>query len=103
MTVGTEQLQVAQPIVDPATIDVMKRHAEGLSAPTGDAAPLTPVLLDSLRQQALLQVGAICLPTAIYEKLLDWHLPRTRFDSTSLNGGMPAAEREPEALSTCPD
>jgi hypothetical protein len=63
VTVGTEKLQVLEPVVDPVAVDVVQRERKRLSVPLIETAPLAPILFEALFYKAHLHVLAAAVLT----------------------------------------
>jgi hypothetical protein len=77
----------------------MKGHVERLAPPLRQSALLTPVLLEPLVEEALLEVAAIRFP-ANDEQSLDRHHPRAGLDIAALHRAPPGVLGESEAALT---
>jgi hypothetical protein len=86
MTVGTENLKIVQAVVGAISVPVMQLHAEWIASPMREPTDLTPVPLQTLREQTPLQVVAAGAPAA-NSQFLDQ--ARTRPDRAALDGLVP--------------
>src|SRR2546421_12282749 len=62
VAVGAQQAQVLEPVVEVVAVHVVKGHGERSTAPLGDAAVLATIVLEAVRDQAMLEVAPCAKP-----------------------------------------
>jgi hypothetical protein len=101
VTIGAEELEVFEPVVQPIAIDVVQLHADGFPVPFRDPTPLTPVLLEPLSQEAVFQVGAFGFPPGNQQLQFTRHRVRARDDVASTHCVSPRVPAEPKPVEAC--
>jgi hypothetical protein len=77
VAVPAKKLEILDSVVTAITIDVVQLHIQRLTHPTGDPAALAAVLLQTLLDQALLEMTATRLGAPCDKQLLNRDLTRT--------------------------
>jgi hypothetical protein len=102
MAVGTQQLEVLEPIVEPIPVDVMKLHVQWLPPPFADPAPLAAIFLEALTDEPKLQVRSARSPPGDEQVSLEGKLVRTRRDLTSPDRPIPSIPTESKPTQALP-